>query len=44
MWKFKQHKSLGIYFLGTYNHYQTFFWKKVEENLEGPLLGSYICK
>jgi hypothetical protein len=35
---------MGIYFLGTYNHHQTFFWEKVEENLEEHLLGTYICK
>ncbi len=35
---------MRIYFLGTYNHYQTFFWEKVEENLEEHLLGTYICK
>jgi hypothetical protein len=35
---------MGMYFLGTYNHYQTFFWEKVEESLEEHLLGTYICK
>ncbi len=40
----EQHKSLGIYVLGTYNHNHTFFWKKILENLEEPLLRSCICK
>ncbi len=25
---------MGIYFWGTYNHYQAFFWEKVEEKSE----------
>jgi hypothetical protein len=35
---------MGIYFWGTYNHYQAFFWEKVEENLKEHLLRTDICK
>ncbi len=36
--------TLGIYVFLTYPIIKQFVWKKVEEDVAGPLLGSYICK